>query len=178
MSKKMIYITLVLILLAVGLFLFKNNQNKNVNPSEDLENESVSTIEIGKKAPNFTLESLNGEKISLDDLKGKKVLINFWATWCPYCVQEMPDLNKLYVENKDKDLVVLAVDIGETKETVESYLKDKNYEFTVLLDKNGEVANQYMIRGIPTSYLIDKEGKIKSIQMNMMTYEQMNELIK
>lgn len=181
MNKKLLIIilsvlVLITILLISGQFLYKTN--KDINTSEKLENEPPSIIEIGKKAPNFTLESLDGKKVSLAELKGKKVLINFWATWCPYCVQEMPDLNKLYVENKNNDLVVLAVDIGETKETVNDYIKDKNYEFEVLLDKDGKVANQYMVRGIPTSYLIDKDGKIKNIQMNMMKYDQMNELIK
>ena len=77
---------------------------------EDIEEKNQYDIEIGKPAPNFILENINGEEVSLEDYKGKIIMLNFWATWCPYCVKEMPDMNQLQEENDD--LVILAVKIG------------------------------------------------------------------
>lgn len=106
----------------------------------------------------FKLEDLNGNMVSLSDYKGKKVYINFWATWCPPCKAEMPDIEKLYQETKDSDLVILAVNVGEDKNTVQKFIKDNGYNFPILLDVTGEVSQKYQVTGIPTSYFIDTEG--------------------
>lgn len=187
MYKKIIGIILFGILLVAGLFMMTMNkdgqdQSDKVKGEISIENGQTSTgqgigVEIGKEAPNFQLETLEGKNVSLKDFRGKKVLVNFWATWCPYCIQEMPDLNKLYIENKDKDFVVLAVDVGESKADVEKYIKDNPYDFEVLLDKDGRVSMEYLVRGIPTSFMIDKEGIIRGIKMNMMTYPEMNQML-
>lgn len=193
MNKKGIGIILLGIVLVAGIFFFATSpngdqeigqndmkdgniieQNNNEEKTEELE---FVPVEIGKPAPDFTLENLEGEQVTLSELKGKNVLINFWATWCPYCVKEMPDLDKLYTENKDNDFVVLAIDVGEPKSDVEKYLSENPYEFPVLLDKDGKISMQYLVRGIPTSYMIDKEGNIRGIKMSMMTYPEMQEML-
>ncbi|WP_207707313.1 TlpA family protein disulfide reductase [Crassaminicella thermophila] len=184
MNKKGIMIMLLGIVMVAGFFVMtKANkpeivQEKNSqNNMEEYDQEKTIDIEVGKPAPDFTLENLQGESVSLSDFRGKNVLVNFWATWCPYCVKEMPDLNKLYIENKENDFVVLAVDVGESKEDVEKYLEGKSYEFPVLLDKDGSISIKYMVRGLPTSFMIDKEGNIRAIKMSMMTYPEMKEML-
>lgn len=146
-----------------------NEESEIINDEETTENERM-------KAPNFTLKTMDGKEVSLDDYRGKIVFINFWATWCPYCVKEMPDLQKIYEENKD-DLVILAVDVQESKATVENYMKDKDYTFPILLDEKGEVASTYYISSYPTTYFVDKEGYLLGGYPGMLTYPQMNQIL-
>ena len=118
---------------------------------------------LGKStpAPNFTLDKLDGGNLKLSDLRGKAVLLNFWATWCPPCREEMPTLETLFQTFKDRsDFVLLAVDSEEHKETVSEFLKNNPYRFPVLLDTTGEADLQYSIEAIPTTYLIDAQGEV------------------
>lgn len=147
----------------------EEDETKDINNNTD--NEELEKV----KAPNFKLKTLDGKEVSLSDYQGKYVWINFWATWCPYCVKEMPDLQKIYEENSD-ELVILAIDVGEDKETVEDYLKDKNYTFPILLDYNQEVAETYFVSAYPTTYFIDKEGYLIGGIPGMMTYPQMEQI--
>lgn len=141
----------------------------------ELEVEDEYDIAIGKKAPNFTLMNLEGEEVSLEDYEGKIVLLNFWATWCTFCRQEMPDMQKLSDENDD--LVVLAVDVMEEKKLVEDYIEEGGYDFEVVLDAKGEVARTYLVSAFPTSYFIDKDGTLIGGVPGMMTGPQMNEIL-
>ncbi len=147
---------------------------ENNSPQINIEN----IIDIGESAPNFTLEDLEGNKVSLKDYEGKKVVyLNFWASWCPPCRQEMPDLNKLYEENKDDEFIVLAVNVGESEKTVKKFIEENGYTFPVLLDKTQEVGITYNTSSIPTSIIIDKEGKIRAYRPGFMTYEQMKDMV-
>lgn len=112
------------------------------------------------KAKDFTLEDLKGSAVSLRDFEGKVIFLNFWATWCPPCRIEMPDMEKLWQKFKDEDFVILAVDLRETSEKVSSFIKENGYTFPVLLDSGGEVANTYGITAIPTTYLLDPRGRM------------------
>ncbi len=114
------------------------------------------------EAPDFTLKNLEGQEISLKQLRGKVILLNFWATWCGPCRVEKPTLEKLYHEFKDKGLVILAIslDQGDSLQTVRSYYKQYGYSYGALLDPEQEVAQMYAVRGIPATYLIDREGYI------------------
>lgn len=109
--------------------------------------------------PDFTLRTLEGGSITLSDLKGKVVLINFWATWCPPCREEMPSLERLYRHYKYDKFTLLAVDIMERPETVKRFVKEYNLSFPILLDENGDVSLKYAANAIPTTYIIDKGGK-------------------
>ncbi|HOR85963.1 MAG TPA: TlpA disulfide reductase family protein [Bacillota bacterium] len=134
------------------------------NPADQSENDEQITghQEQGRinlmDSFDFTLEDLDGNNVALSQFRGKKVFLNFWATWCPPCKAEMPDIEKLYQETKDTDLVILAVNVGEDKNTVKSFIEKNNYNFTVLLDVKGEVSQLYQVTGIPTSYFIDTKG--------------------
>jgi peroxiredoxin len=121
----------------------------------------------GSPAPNFTLRNLGGQEVSLADFHGKPVLLNFWATWCGPCRQEMPFLQEVAEDSEwtERGLVVLAVNLGESAATVQGFLEDNGLTFTVLLDNTREVGAQYNTRYIPTTYFIDKDGIIRSIKI-------------
>lgn len=119
--------------------------------------QAVSVDEKGI-APDFTLSSIDGGQVSLSDFRGQKdVLAVFWATWCPYCVEEIPSLNKMAEEGK---VTVLGIDIKEGLEKVSSFAQKKEIKYKILLDPDGNVAQGYGVVGIPLNVLIDKEGRI------------------
>lgn len=157
----------------------ETDEELSETPEEEMEQEIREEIEpeiaVGKEAPDFTLLNLDGEEVSLSDFRGKYVLINFWGTWCQWCEQEMPDLQKVYDENED--LVVLAVNVMEEKSDVEGYIKEHGYSFPVLLDADGNVALTYLVSGYPTSYFVDRDGILLGGVFSYMTYEQMNEIL-
>lgn len=112
-------------------------------------------------APDFTLNTLDGKKVSLKDFKGKVVFLNFWATWCPPCVVEMPSMEALHKRFKDNGLVVIAVNSEETEKKVSKFIRKKGYTFLVLMDTNGSVtSDSYRAVGFPTTYLIDRKGMV------------------
>ncbi|USK36022.1 redoxin domain-containing protein [Bacillus sp. F19] len=144
-----------------------------------LPKEPKEGLEIGNKPPEFELEMLNGEKVNLEDVKGKKVMINFWATWCPPCEAEMPEMQKLQNEHPD-ELVVLAVNMTnaeKSREDVETFISKRNLTFPVALDKDGRVSVQYEVYSYPTTYFLDEEGKILNISRGAMTQETMEKLL-
>jgi thiol-disulfide isomerase/thioredoxin len=132
---------------------------------------------LTEAAPNFELETLSGDKIKLSDLRGKNVLVNFWATWCGPCRDEMPDLEKFYQDYKDNNLEVLAVNLTSNEhkqENVNEFVETFELSFPVLLDADGTVAEQYQIYYIPTTYFINKEGII-TLKTGPLNYDQMVE---
>ena len=114
-----------------------------------------------EQAPDFTLEDLDGQTVSLGDFRGEPVLLNFWATWCSPCRIEMPYLQQIYEEWSDRRLVLLTVNIGESPSTVKQFMQVNNLSLPVLLDTSKSVSRKYMISGIPTTIFIDKDGIIR-----------------
>ena len=117
--------------------------------------------QVGDLAPDFQFNSLEGQTISLSDLKGKPVLINFWATRCPPCVSEMPYLQEIYNEWSETGLMLLAINIGESPTKVKEFLQGHNLSLPVLLDTKQLIASKYEIGAIPTTFFIDKDGIIQ-----------------
>ncbi|MDE2119676.1 MAG: TlpA family protein disulfide reductase [Betaproteobacteria bacterium] len=115
-----------------------------------------------RPAPGFSLEDIDGKAHSLAEYRGKVVLVNFWATWCPPCRAEMPSIQKLYASMKGRPFVVLALDQGETVDSVFSFMGQLSPSpgFPVLLDARSQAAHAFGVMGIPTSYLIDPQGRI------------------
>lgn len=109
--------------------------------------------------PAISLASPDGKALGVDSFKGKFVVLNFWATWCPPCRAEMPSLSELHAKYADKDLVVYAVSVQEDPGTVRNYLKDKRYAFPIVLDPDGAVSKLFVGSGIPTTYVLDREGR-------------------
>ena len=136
--------------LAMGQFFF-------------LENESV-----GKPAKEFTLKTAGGAPISLTDFRqGNKAIIFFWATWCPHCRRELTGLNKNKALLEQKGIKVALVDVGEQEEAVRQYAQSNNIGMTIFLDESNSVAEEYGLVGVPTFYLIDKQGIVRDVQHAM-----------
>ena len=114
----------------------------------------------GKLAPAFALPLLGGGTLNLDEYRGKVVFLNFWATWCPPCEEEMPSMQKLYEHFKGTDFVMLTVSIDEKKELVEPFMKRLGLNFPVAFDPKNEVGEQYGLTGVPETFLIGPTGII------------------
>lgn len=131
------------------------------------------SVNVGDKAPDFELKTLEGEQVRLSDYRGERVLLNFWSTWCPPCRQEMPDMQQFF---QDQDPVILAVNLTDTEvnqKTVREFIEEFGVTFPVLLDEKAKVSQLYRIQPIPTTYFIDTEGKIRYKAFGALTYEQM-----
>ncbi len=122
----------------------------------------LTPLEAPIEAPGFSLGDMDGVRHSLDDYRGKWVLINFWATWCPPCRKEMPSLEKLYQAFHERPFRVLAVNQWEDVDHVFSYMGDLNVfpSFPILFDPESKVSEAYGVRGLPTSFIIDPQGRI------------------
>ena len=124
-----------------------------------------------------TLTGLDGKSYNLDGLRGRVVLLNFWATWCPPCRKEMPDMEKLHQRFEKKGLVVLAVS-DEKRETVEKFLAEHPYTFPILLDPDRKVSDTFDVEGIPKSFLFDRKGKLVAQAIDMRTERQFLEMFR
>lgn len=119
---------------------------------------------MGQPAPDFQFKTPGGEETSLKALRGKAVLLNFWATTCPVCVEEMPLIEKAHRDWGDKGLEVLAINLGEKGSTVSDFMRKNGYTFTVLQDNDLAVGYVYGVYYIPVSFLIDRDGIIQGIK--------------
>jgi cytochrome c biogenesis protein CcmG, thiol:disulfide interchange protein DsbE len=129
--------------------------------------------EQGRAAPDFVLKTLDGQSVRLSDLRGQVVLINFWATWCGPCRQEVPELVRVYSEQKDRGLTVVAVDLQEADNLVRDFTEEFGMTFPVVLDRSGEVAGAYRVRGagLPTTIFVDRDGVIRTVKLGGMSAE-------
>ncbi|MEK5335506.1 TlpA disulfide reductase family protein [Bacillus sp. FSL M8-0166] len=126
-------------------------------------------LEKGDQAPDFELKTLDGKTTSLSDYRGKKVLVNFWATWCKPCRTEMPDLDAIRSENDQVE--VLAVNLTTTEKSVDhvaAFTKELKLSFPVLLDQKG-IQARYQVLSYPTTYILDEKGRIMSVKHQMLT---------
>lgn len=139
---------------------------------------SLVSFSNSAKAPDFNLKDQYGVVHSLENYKGKVIFLNFWATWCPPCKKEMPDIENIYKESGEnkKDVVILGVN-SEKENEVKKFLKDKGYTFPTLIDENSEVMRKYFIQAFPTSFVIDKEGNVYGYVMGGLTKEQIKQVI-
>ncbi|MGE6379829.1 TlpA disulfide reductase family protein [Peribacillus muralis] len=169
MLKKIIASALLLSLITIAIVQAVDNE-----PNSQEETDSLGGLKIGAKAPNFSLKTLDGKQVELADYKGKKVMLNFWATWCPPCKKEMPDM-ELYTKQAGDDVIVLAVNI-DPENDVQSFVKENGITFTIPLDSNSAknpVNEQYKVLSIPTTYFIDKKGEIRHKVISAMQLKDM-----
>lgn len=136
---------------------------KSLFPSLTFKPKIETSPEIGKRAPDFTLQSINGQSATLSELRGKTVLLNFWVSSCAACVDEMPYFQTIFDEQANEELVVLAINCGESSQTVQSTIDDLELTFPMLLDPDSKVCATYK-HGAPTTFLIDSKGIIIAIR--------------
>ncbi|QYK50532.1 MAG: TlpA family protein disulfide reductase [Anaerolineales bacterium] len=130
---------------------------------------------VGSQAPEFVLPNLDGEQVRLSDLRGQRVLLNFWATWCGPCRQEMPAIQARYNHG---DFAVLAVDFGETRQQVQRFIDEIGVDLPVLLDADGNVQELYRVRGYPTTFFIDAQGVIRFFHIGEMSAADIDNYLK
>ncbi|MBF0328844.1 MAG: TlpA family protein disulfide reductase [Nitrospirae bacterium] len=119
-------------------------------------------LKIGDTAPKAVLKDLKGSNVSLpDDFKGKLVVLRFWADWCKSCEIEMPALDRVYKKHVQKNIVILAINVGQTKEIAEDYARKLELSYPVLLDQSSKIAKSYGVVGLPTTIIIDRDGRLK-----------------
>jgi len=145
----------------VAFFIFLPSQVEAQVSPEAVRALRDANIHLEQKiADDFTLPLLGGGNAALSSYRGKVVILNFWATWCQPCLIEMPSMETLYQRFNAQGLEILAVDIGQSASTVQQFIRSTGYTFPVMLDSANRVSFVYGIRAIPTTYIIDREGKI------------------
>ena len=133
--------------------------------------------QVGRPLPDFNLPDLNGRAVRLSDYSGQPVLINFWASWCPPCRAEMPDLEALYTEHQTEGLVILAINSGESQSIAAAFAEEYGLSFPVLLDENAALSDQWMINNLPTTILVGRDGLVKVIRVGLLRSEQIESAI-
>lgn len=132
----------------------------------------------GMPASGFSLTDLHGNAHSLEQYRGKIVLVNFWATWCKPCTSEMPAMQTVYDQLRDKDFVVLAVNELEDEAKVREHIQQYKHTFPVLLDRENQVANQYGVFGLPVSVFIDQQGVVREyIKGGLLTESKIHDIV-
>lgn len=157
-KNQLIFSILILFISAAWVFISKEEPGVTTGGN-------IPAPQTGFLAPDFTLETLDGESITLSDLRGKGVLVNLWASWCLPCRREMPAMQKIYDLYKDQGFVVLAVNITSQDSLTKAaeFVEEYDLTFPILLDTNGIVAKLYQLRAFPSSYFIGIDGIIQEV---------------
>lgn len=132
--------------------------------------------EIGSPAPDFVLEDLSGNLVKLSDLKGRLVVLNFWATWCTPCRTEMPEFQEIYQRN-EQDLVVLGINLEESPGDIQDFVSPLNITYPILLDKDGLVSRLYKVIQLPNTYFIDRQGILRIRHIGFLSSDQFQEYL-
>jgi peroxiredoxin len=174
MIKKVVAAVILVTLLTVAIVqaMDKTTETPETTSQTTASNEGLA---IGAKAPDFELKTLAGETVKLSNLKGKKVMLNFWATWCPPCKEEMPAMEKLS-KQAGKDVVILAVNIDPQLD-VQGFINENKITFPIPLDKDDKVNETYQVLSIPTTYFIDSKGIIQNKYTGSMTLDVMKDFL-
>lgn len=159
MSGRTIF--LIFLFLAVGLAAYFYLNREIVNKPKTEHDYPNPILKVGGVAPSLELQDLNGKSHRLENYRGKVVLINFWASWCPPCLIEMPSLVSVYKQFKDKGFEILAVNLDENVKPVHEFLESLHIPFKVFLDPKGIAAQTYLVYGLPYTVLLDREGKVQ-----------------
>lgn len=172
-------VIIIILIVMIALALKSPAEEKTINQQagDTLRGYSDSTPQTlvmeetegaeAEPAPDFELQALTGEMVSLSDFNGKPVLINFWATWCPPCVQEMPLLQEIS-DDYAGELVVLPVNGGDSMEQIRAFAEAYEYNLMFLADPENALSLEYSVRGFPTSFFIDVDGLVQGTYVGMM----------
>jgi peroxiredoxin len=158
------------------LVRYEHVQASSANPQFAAAMSKLEAADRQRESVNFTLADVNGKTWTLQDLHGQVVLVNFWATWCPPCRKEMPDLQSLYQEFKDRGLVILAIS-DEDPGKVKPFIAANKFSYPILLDSGRKVNDLFQVEGIPKSFLYDRTGHLTAEAMDMRTRRQFLEML-
>ena len=158
-------IGLLLVILAMGPFIItslmaEDQSSASSQVSSACDSFGVVKSQVERKAPSFGLKTLDGNQVILNDFKGKPILLKFWATWCPSCLEELPMMEKFSEGRKDQLVILMAAIDGEKEKKVQRFIKEKKITLPVLLDPKAKTARAYGVSMIPVSFLINREGLI------------------
>jgi len=174
--KRVLPIILVIVMFGWAIVEFVNSTRDQAEDA--LSSDSArETEEIGLKrdyiAPDFEIMTLDGQQVRLSDYRGERIMLNFWATWCPPCRAEMPDMESFY---QAEDVTILAVNMTASEKNeivVDEFVDELELTFPILMDRESEVVDAYQVQAYPTSYMIDSNGRIQFITSGAMNYDQM-----
>ncbi len=167
------------LLLLIGFSIYFTNHKEPV-PKESITVTKQTGIKEGQFAPDFELKTVNGHLVRLSDYRGQKILLNFWASWCPPCKSEIPDLKDFYTEHKKENMIVLSINMTyaeKNEQSVHAFQDMYKINYPILLDKSGNTAKLYGIMTIPTSYFIDSKGLIRKRTIGPLQKENIENLI-
>lgn len=145
-----------------------------------VEQQAQEGIHKGQHAPDFELKDLQSKTVKLSDFKGKKVLINFWATWCPPCRMEMPHMQKFYEDYSSQGVVILGINITATEQSPDAaipFAKKYGLTYPIVLDENGTTMDKYQVTAYPTTYVVDSQGIIREVFQGAINYNIMKDEI-
>jgi len=170
---------LLAILLVASVLAACGSQTRLQLPGDDATPAvSAETPAVGQLAPDFTLRSTSGDTISLSDLRGHVVLVNFWATWCAPCKQELPAIDKVARRYAQQGFVVLGVDDRDQDDEAIAFARQITVSFPLLLDSRGATASRYHLVGVPTSFLIDRNGVIRAVHPGPYTERELDKAVR
>jgi len=186
-NNKLIWILVFILALLAGSSYYNHDKSPNIDQPAQQKGSpdtgaSSSKAAKGKLAPEITLNNLNGQTVKLSNYRGKVVILNFWASWCPPCKSEMPELDKAAREfASGSDAVLVSVNLTDgSRETVDkatNYIADNKYSMIVLLDTQSRAANAYNITSIPATYIMDKQGVIVNTIVGPTTQKTLNDYV-
>ena len=180
-NVKWIIIAISLVVLIGGATILYNNLTEDFGGDSLLQNTTEANSNSNEnsqtdekiKAPDFTVLDYDGNEVKLSDYKGKPVVLNFWATWCFYCKEEMPDFNTAFEKYPDVEFLMINATDGyqETMEKAKKYYEDEGFDFNVYFDTNMEAVNNYGLTGFPATFFIDEDGYLQASAGGMIDFE-------
>ncbi|HBU82570.1 MAG TPA: TlpA family protein disulfide reductase [Paenibacillus sp.] len=188
MKKNIVVVVILIGLVAWGIYDTMKKKDERqaslANSEQAIEGMDMSSLTVGINqgniAPDFELNTPDGEKLKLSDFRGQKVIVNMWATWCPPCRVEMPDMQKFYEKYKDEKATIIAVNMTSSEKSLDSipnFLKEYGITFPVVLDEQNKVGEIYQVYALPTSIIIDSQGIIQQKVSGPMNYEMMEKFV-
>lgn len=158
----LLMILLFLVIAAVALMLVKPEMiHSLIGQKSEIPIEDTTIVKVGEEAPDFTVEMSDGSSVTLSELRGKVVLLNFWATWCPPCREELTHVQAEIIDRfADKQFVMLPISRGEQRDVVDAFIAEKGYAFKVGYDPVQEIYNKYATNYIPRNFIIDADGNV------------------
>ena len=171
------FLAILLVLSAYnGYQTWQNIQRAKEESSVALQQKNTG-VATGMQAPTFTLEDNQGQQVAVnkDDI-GRVYVLNFWASWCPPCRAEMPDMEKFYQEHREK-VAFYAINLEEPKDKAAAFIENQGYTFPILFDVNGEVGHLFKVRDIPTTVVVDTDGKIRFRKSGMATKSELEKVL-